>query len=279
MGKGSSRDIRDALADIDITKPNIARVYDYFVGGKDNFSADREFARRAMEMAPKAPLAAKNNRAFLRRVVQYLVGEAGITQIIDIGSGLPTAGNVSEIAHEINPEVHVVYVDNDPIVYTHSKALLSDPLRADIINADIRDPVDILTDPTVLRLIDLDRPVGLLLLAVLHHVQDDENPETIAARLRTAMPAGSYLAISSLRLPGPDLPELRAMTIEGEKLLADGLGSGRWREDDQIRSWFGDWELLPPGLVSLQEWRPETQEQIEHDEVYHSFFGGVARKN
>ena len=279
MSDGSSRVYRQALTDIDITKPNVARVYDYFVGGKDNFSADREFARRAMEMAPKAPLAAKNNRAFLRRVVQYLVGEAGITQVIDIGSGLPTAGNVSEVAHAINPKVHVVYVDNDPVVYTHSKALLSDPRRADIINADIRDPVDILTDPTVLRLIDLDRPVGLLLLAVLHHVQDSEDPDRIAARLRDAMPSGSYLAISSLRLPGPDLPELRATTIEGEKLLADGLGSGRWREDEQILSWFGDWELLPPGLVSLQEWRPETQEKIEHDEVYHSFFGGVARKN
>lgn len=278
MGKESSRDIRHALAGIDITKPNIARVYDYFVGGKDNFSADREFARRAMEMAPKAPLAAQNNRAFLRRVVQYLVGEAGITQIIDIGSGLPTAGNVSEIARSINPEVHVVYVDNDPIVYTHSKALLSDPLRADIINADIRDPVDILTDPTLGRLIDFDRPIGLLLLAVLHHVQDSEYPGWIAARLRDAMPSGSYLAVSSLRLPGLDLPELRATTIEGEKLLADGLGSGRWREYDQIRAWFGDWELLAPGLVSLQEWRPETQETIERDEVYHSFFGGVARK-
>jgi hypothetical protein len=278
MGKGSFRDTRHLLADIDITKPNVARVYDYFVGGKDNFSADREFARRAMEMAPKAPLAAQNNRAFLRRVIRYLVGEAGITQIIDIGSGLPTAGNVSEIAHEIDPEVHVVYIDNDPIVYTHSKALLSDPVNADIINADIRDPADILTDPTVLRLIDFDRPVGLLLLAVLHHVQDDEDPGQIAARLREAMPSGSYLAISSLRLPGFDLPELRATTIEGEKLLADGLGSGRWREDEQILSWFGDWELLPPGLVSLQEWQPETQEEIEHDEVYHSFFGGVARK-
>src|SRR6202167_3698501 len=135
MGNGSSRDIRQALADIDITKPNISRVYDYFVGGKDNFSADREFARRAMEMAPKAPLSAQNNRAFLRRVVQYLVGQAGISQIIDIGSGLPTAGNVGETAHEINPEVHVVYVDNDPIVYTHSKALLSDPVNVDILNA------------------------------------------------------------------------------------------------------------------------------------------------
>jgi hypothetical protein len=278
MGNDSSRDIRHALADIDITKPNIARVYDYFVGGKDNFSADRQFARRAMEMAPKAPLAAQNNRAFLRRVVRYLVGEAGVTQILDIGSGLPTAGNVSEIAHTINPEVHVVYVDNDPIVYTHSKALLSDPVRVDIINADIRDPVDILTDPAVLRLIDFDRPVGLLLLAVLHHVEDDDDPRRIAARLRDAMPSGSYLAVSSFRLPGLDLPELRATTIEGEKLLADGLGSGRWREDDQILDWFGDWELLPPGLVSLQEWHPETQEKIERDEVYHSFFGGIARK-
>jgi hypothetical protein len=278
MGNDSSRDIRHALADIDITKPNIARVYDYFVGGKDNFSADRQFARRAMEMAPKAPLAAQNNRAFLRRVVRYLVGEAGVTQILDIGSGLPTAGNVSEIAHAINPEVHVVYVDNDPIVYTHSKALLSDPVRVDIVNADIRDPVDILTDPAVLRLIDFDRPVGLLLLAVLHHVEDDDDPRRIAARLRDAMPSGSYLAVSSFRLPGLDLPELRATTIEGEKLLADGLGSGRWREDDQILDWFGDWELLPPGLVSLQEWHPETQEKIERDEVYHSFFGGIARK-
>jgi hypothetical protein len=276
--KGSSRHTRHRLGDIDITKPNIARVYNYFVGGKDNFAADRDFARRVMELAPKAPLAAQHNRTFLRRVVQYLVGTAGITQLIDIGSGLPTAGNVSEIAHEINPEVHVVYVDNDPIVYTHSKALLSDPLKADIIKADIRDPARILKDPTVARLIDFDRPVGLLLLAVLHHVHDDEYPAWIAARLREAMPSRSYVAISSLRLPGPDLPELRATTIEGEKLLAGELGSGRWREDEQILSWFGDWKLLSPGLVSLQEWRPETRKKIARDEVYHSCFGGVARK-
>jgi hypothetical protein len=279
MGEGSSRSYRQVLADIDITKPNVARVYDYFVGGKDNFAADREFAHRAMELAPKAALSAQHNRAFLRRVVRYLVGEMGITQLIDIGSGLPTAVIVSEVAHEINPDVHVVYVDNDPVVYTHSKALLSDPVNADIINADIRDPADILADPTVLRFIDFERPVGLLLLAVLHHVQDDENPEGIAAQLRDAMPSGSYLAISSLRLPGHDLPELRATTIEAEKLLADGLGSGRWREDDQIRGWFGDWELLPPGLVSLQEWRPETPDPIAHDENYHSFSGGLARKS
>jgi len=278
MAEGSTRDSRRALADIDITKPNIARVYDYFVGGKDNFAADREFAHKAMELAPKAPLAAQNNREFLRRVVRFLVREAGITQIIDIGSGLPTAGNVSEVAHEINPAVRVAYVDNDPIVYMHSKALLSDAVTADIINGDIRDPAEVLDDPIVARLIDFDRPVGLLLLSVLHHVDDHEDPEGIVARLRDAMPSGSYLAISSLRLPGPELPELRAITIEGEKLLANGLGSGRWRESEQIQAWFGGWEMLSPGLVSLQEWRPETQDEIEHDEVYHSFFGGVAIK-
>jgi hypothetical protein len=278
MSEGSSRVYRQTLADIDITKPNVARVYDYFVGGKDNFSADREFARRAMQLAPKAPLSAQHNRAFLRRVVRFLVGEAGVTQLIDIGSGLPTGGNVSEVAHEINPDVRVVYVDNDPVVYTHSKALLSDPVKADIINADIRDPGDILADPVVGRLIDFSRPVGLLLLAVLHHVRDADDPGRIAARLRDAMPPGSYLAISSFRLPGHDLPGLRAATIEGEKLLADGLGSGRWREDRQIRAWFGDWDLLPPGLVSLAEWRPDSLAEIEHDENYHSFFGGLARK-
>src|ERR1022692_1028280 len=266
MTEGSTRDSRRELADIDITKPNIARVYDYFVGGKDNFAADREFAHRAMELAPKAPLASQNNRAFLRRVVRFLVGEAGITQLLGIGSGLPTAGNVSEVAHEINPAVHVVYADNDPVVYMHSKALLSNPVNADIINADIRDPAEILTDPTVRRLIDFDRPVGLLLLAVLHHTTDHEDPEGIAARLRDAMPSGSYIAISSLRLPGPELPELRATTIEAEELLATGLGSGRWRESEQIQAWFGDWEMIPPGLVSLQEWRPATQDKIEHDE-------------
>jgi hypothetical protein len=231
-----------------------------------------------MQLAPKAPLSAQNNRAFLRRVVRFLVGEAGVTQLIDIGSGLPTAGNVSEVAHEINPDVRVVYVDNDPVVYTHSKALLSDPVRADVINADIRDPGDILADPVVARLIDFSRPVGLLLLAVLHHVRDADDPGRIATRLRDAMPPGSYLAISSFRLPGHDLPGLRATTIEGEKLLADGLGSGRWREDRQIRAWFGDWDLLPPGLVSLAEWRPDSLAKIERDETYHSFFGGLARK-
>jgi S-adenosyl methyltransferase len=269
---------RHGLADIDISKPNVARVYDYFIGGKDNFTADREFAREAMKIAPKAPIAALANRHFLRRVVSYLVGDAGITQLLDIGSGLPTQGNTSEVAHSINPGAHVVYVDNDPMVYIHSKALLSDRKTVDIVKADIRNPVEILTDPTVLSLIDFGQPVGLLLLAVLHHITDAEDPSGIVARLRDAMPSGSFLAISSFRMPGPEVPELRAATLEGERLLEADLGSGRWRDDEEILSWFGDWEMQPPGLVALVDWRPQTPGAVEHDEIYHGFSGGLARK-
>jgi len=262
----------------DVSKPNVARVYDYFVGGKDNFAADREFAQAAMRIAPKAPLAALNNREFLGRVVRFLVGKAGVTQLLDIGSGLPTHGNVSEVAHALDPGVHVVHVDNDPVVYTHSKALLSDDRTTDIITADVRQPAELLADPVVAKLIDFSRPVGLLLLAVLHHVEDEDKPTAIMDTLRAAMPPGSYLAISSLRMPGPELPELRAVTIEGEKLLTGSLGSGRWREDAEIQAWFGDWDMLAPGLVSLLEWRPPIQREIARDEVYHSFYGGLARK-
>jgi hypothetical protein len=269
---------RHALADIDITKPNVARVYDYFAGGKDNFTADREFAHEAMKIAPRAPEAVWAGRQFLRRVVGYLVGEAGITQLLDIGSGLPTVGNVSEVAQAINPDVHVVYVDNDPMVYIHSKALLSDARTIDIVNADIRDPVQILTDPTALSLIDFDKPVGLLLMAILHHLRDEEDPGGIVARLRDALPSGSYLAISSLRMPGPEVPELRAATFESDRLYRKDVGSGRWREDEEIQSWFGDWEMVPPGLVAVVEWRPDTPGPIERDEIYHGYSGGVARK-
>jgi hypothetical protein len=269
---------RKGVARFNFDRPNVARVYDYLLGGKDNFAIDRELVDKAMRIAPKAPLGARANRAFLRRVVRYLVGEAGITQLLDIGSGLPTQGNVSEVAHEINPAVHVVYVDNDPVVHVHSKALLADAGTTDIVTGDARRPAEILTNRIVRELIDFDRPVGLLLLAVLHHIEDHEDPAWIAAQLRDAMPSGSYLAISSFRMPGPELPELRTATIEGEKLLTGTLGSGRWREDKEIITWFGDWELLEPGWVPLAEWRPAVRGPVQQDEVYHSFFGGVARK-
>jgi hypothetical protein len=257
---------------IDVHRPNVARVYDYFVGGKDNFAADREFAEQAMRIAPKAPMAAQANREFLGRVVRFLVGSAGITQLIDIGSGLPTAGNVSEAAHALDRSAHIVHVDNDPVVFMHSKALLSDRWTTDIVLADVRSPQSIMDDPVVRRLIDFSQPVGLLLLAVLHHVEDADKPAAIMDVLRSALPSGSYLAISSFRMPGTNLPDLRATTLEAERLLVGKLGSGRWREDAEIASWFGDWEMLTPGLVPLLEWRPPVADAfIERDEIYHSF--------
>jgi hypothetical protein len=265
-------------ADFDVSKPNVARVYDVMLGGKDNFAADREYVADILRFAPMAPLGAVTNRHFLRRVVQYLVVEVGVTQFLDLGSGLPTQGNASEVAHQFNPQARVVHVDNDPIVYTHSKALLADATTTEIILGDVRRPAEILTDPVVRTMIDFTQPVGLLFFAVLHHVEDGDHPEQAVAEFRAAMPGGSYLAISSLRLPGPDLPELRAITIEGEKVHSGPLGSMRWREDEEIRSWFGDWELIAPGLVPLGDWREPGPGSTPHPELQHSFSGGVARK-
>ena len=261
----------------DASKPNVARVYDVMLGGKDNFAADREFVAEILRFAPLARLGAITNRRFLRRVVEYLVSEAGITQFLDLGSGLPTQGNVSEVAHELDRDIRVVHVDNDPVVYTHGKALLADARTTDFVVGDVRDPERILADPVVRSLIDFDRPVGLLAFAILHHVDDEDHPERIMSELRDAMPSGSYLAISSLRLPGTDLPELRAITIEGEKVHTATLGF-RWREDDEIRSWFGNWELVDPGLVPIVDWRPQAGDNMPYPELRHSFSGGVARK-
>jgi hypothetical protein len=264
--------------DFDVSKPNVARVYDAMLGGKDNFAADREFVAEVLRFAPMAPLGAIANRQFLRRVVQYLVVEAGITQFIDLGSGLPTQGNVSEVAHQFSPQARVVHVDNDPVVYTHGKALLADARTTDFVLGDVRRPAEILADPVVAGLIDFDQPVGLLSFALLHHLEDADQPETIMAEFRAAMPGGSYLAISSLRLPGPELPELRAITIEGEKLHTGPAGAMRWREDSEIRSWFGGWELVSPGLVPLADWRPPVPGHVLSPELQNSFSGGIARK-
>lgn len=267
------------LADLDLTRPNVARVYDAMLGGKDNFAADREFLAEVLRFAPMAPLGAIANRQFLRRVVRYLLLEAGVNQFLDIGSGLPTRGNVSEVAHEIRPDARIVHVDNDPIVYTHSKALLADARTTEFVLGDIRRPAEILADPGVRSLIDFDEPVGLLVLAVLHHIEDEDQPGRIMAELRDAMPAGSYLAISSLRLPGRELPQQRAITIEGEELMTGALGSIRWREDAEIQSWFGQWTMVEPGLVPLADWRPSMPAQTMQPEVHNSFSGGVARKD
>jgi hypothetical protein len=270
-------DSRQMLAGIDISRPNVARVYDALLGGKDNFAADREFVAEWLKVAPKAALGAATGRKFLHRVVRYLASEAGITQFLDIGSGLPTRGNVSEVAHEVNPAARVVHVDKDPVVYSHSMALLANARTTGFVLGDIRRPTEILDNPETKALIDFTQPVGLLLLSILHHVKDHEDPAGIAAQLRDAMPAGSYLAISSLRLPSSGLPE-HAFINERQEAFEETLGSGSWRSDEEILSWFGDWELAEPGYVPLVEWRPPVLDGIARDAIYHTFFGGVAKK-
>ena len=263
---------------LDVTKPNIARVYDAFLGGKDNFAADREVVKFALQVTPDAPAGARANRAFLRRVVRYLTAEAGVRQFVDIGSGLPTQGNVHEVAQDSAGGTRVVYVDCDPLVRTHALALLASGPDTLFLTADLREPQTILNDPGVRKLIDFGQPVGLLLFAILHHLNDDENPAGIVAALREALAPGSYLAISSFRMPGPEHPDDAARTAEMEKLFNEKLGTGRWRDHDEILAWFGDREVLEPGLVPLPEWRPVVRGSQKRNATYYGFVGGVARK-
>ncbi|MEU4335941.1 SAM-dependent methyltransferase [Micromonospora lupini] len=264
---------------IDPHIPSVARVYDFFLGGKDNFEADRKVAEHALRITPDGPAAGQANRAFLRRVIRFLVAEAGIDQFLDIGSGLPTQGNVHEVATEQNPKAQVVYVDNDPIVLTHGRALLAAEGTATVIQADVRAPQEILHHPEVRRFLDLDRPIGLLLFAILHHLGDDEDPRAVAAELIDALPSGSYVAISHFRDPGERDPEGSRKAREVERVFNESLGTGRWRTDEEILSFVDGLTLLEPGLVPLAEWRPEPDAPAPtQTDTYHTFVGLLARK-
>ena len=258
--------------------PNPARIYDYFLGGKDNFPADREVAEQVVAIAPVARDIVEDNRAFLRRAVRLLAGEAGIRQFIDLGSGLPTRGNVHEIAQAVAPDARVVYVDNDAMVVTHSRALLAGDNTA-AIEADLRDPDSVMEHPEVRQLIDFDQPIALLLLAILHFVPDDEDPFGVVARFRDALPAGSYLALShgTRDIPArPDMsPEAMAeMGAKVERLYQLTTASLVTRTHAQVERFFDGFDLLDPGLVEIQLWRPDEADAL----LPGGFYGGVGRK-
>jgi hypothetical protein len=266
-------------AGIDVTRPGIARVYDYLLGGKDNFAADREMVRLALRIAPDAREVAQANRQFLQRVVRFLAAEAGVRQFLDIGSGLPTQGNVHQIAQTAAPGAKVVYVDNDPIVLAHARAILADSSSTIVVQGDTRVPAEILDNPAVRGFIDFSRPVGLLLFAILHHLHDDEDPGGVATQFRAALSPGSYLALSHFHNPGYAHPVASSQAITAEKLFNERLGTGRWRSRAELLSYFGDFELLEPGLVPLPEWRPDHDAAyIELGITYYTIVGGVARK-
>ena len=232
-----------------------ARVYNYWLGGKDNFAADRALADAVTAAIPSAPLLARANRAFLGHAVRYLAKETGIRQFLDIGTGIPAAGNTHEVAQAVAPESRVVYVDNDPIVLAHARALMtSDPAGVTaFIQADLREPDKILADPALHRALDLGEPVALMLVAILHFFNDDENPQGIVSSLVDALPSGSHLTITNLTADFMDPEQAAKATEAGQQ----GGITYVPRSEAEVAAFFRGLDMVDPGVVPMQAWRPD----------------------
>jgi S-adenosyl methyltransferase len=263
--------------DLHTDRAHPARVYDYALGGKDNFAADRAAADEVLRARPNARTGPRENRAFLRRVVRYLAAEAGIRQFLDIGTGLPTPPNVHEVAQGIIPEARIVYVDNDPIVLAHARALLtSGPAgKTSYIDADLRDPGGILSSAALRATLDLRQPVAVLLIAIMHFVPDEDGPYGIASSVLDALPAGSYLALS--HLTGDFNPQEWAGVAE---VYAKNEMVMKVRSLPEVERFFAGLDLVEPGVVSLPRWRPDPGDgqQSPPSDAAVSAYGGLARK-
>ncbi|MGD1218945.1 MULTISPECIES: SAM-dependent methyltransferase [Streptomyces] len=258
---------------IDISMPSVSRMYDYYLGGSHNFEVDREAARKAMEFMPGLPKIMQANRAFMRRAVRFAADE-GIDQFLDIGSGIPTFGNVHEVAQSARPGAHVLYVDHDPVAVAHSEAVLRDNDDADVLAADLLKPHEILASPQLQRLIDLNRPVALLLVAILHFVEDADDPYGAVAELRDALAPGSLLIVTHASYEGIPLPPERAEgAVDVYKNIRNPL---IMRSREQIARFFEGYDMVEPGLVPMPDWRPDTASEDE-DPYSFSGFGGVGR--
>ncbi|GAA3747483.1 SAM-dependent methyltransferase [Salinactinospora qingdaonensis] len=263
---------RSLPPEVDMTTPSAARLYDFYLGGKDNFPADRQAGNDLLARIPEVRTMAQANRLWLRRVVRYLVAEAGVRQFIDIGSGLPTADNTHEIAHRHDPQARVVYVDHDPIVLAHARALLAeDPVTTDVVQADLREPHTILRAPQTQRLIDPEQPVAILLVAVLHFLRDQDGPHEILAQLREELAPGSFLAVSHVE--NDTMPE-RAELLE--QLYAATSSPGQTRGYAEIAGFFEGFELVDPGLCHVSDWRPDPDEPYYPPEQAWGY-GGLGR--
>jgi hypothetical protein len=260
----------DSVSCVDPTRPHPARVYDYFLGGEDNFEADRAAAEAGIAAFPKTVESARAARAFLRRVVRFLTAEAGIRQFLDIGTGLPSGENVHQVAQALAPDARIMYVDNDPIVLLYAQAMLKgNPGAVGYLNADLRYPEKILRDAA--RTLDFSQPVGLLLLGVLHNVADEYDPHGIVRRLIRAVPAGSYLAICHLTADFyPELADF-ANALNERQLDAQLV----LRDHAQVTGFFEGLDLVEPGVVQLSKWRPQSEAESA---AAAALWGGVARK-
>jgi S-adenosyl methyltransferase len=261
---------------IDTSRPHPARVYDYFLGGKDNFAADRDIAQQMLALVPTGRTIARENRAFLGRAVRYLVAEAGVRQFLDIGTGLPSANNVHEVAQEVAPDCRVVYVDNDPLVLAHARALLtSSPAgKTAYIHADLREPEKILADPAVTGTLDFSQPIALMLVAVLHFVPPEAGPARIVSTMLDALPSGSYLTASHLTVEHSD-PQEAAVAVG--TYHRSGMPLQPRTADELAEVAFAGLEMVPPGVVLVSDWRPDAEgPRPLSAEV--ATYGGVARK-
>jgi SAM-dependent methyltransferase len=252
--------------------PNVARMYDYYLGGKDNFAADREAAEQALSFAPELRAGAADVRAFLTRSVRYLAGE-GIRQFVDIGCGLPTNGNVHEVAQALAPDAKVAYLDNDPVVIAHARALLETDPSTRVVQADVREPEALLAEPELRELIDFDRPVAILMNAVLHVIPDDELVLHIVRTLRDAIVPGSYISISHAVSDIRPQATAKLASLYQDRMAVSGPRRANLRTRAEVTPYFEGLELVEPGLVYLGEWRPDGEPGKPIWSV-----GGVGRK-
>ena len=263
---------------IDPTKPSVARVYDCFLGGKDNYDVDRAVFEEVNAVAPQMATLALTQRAWLGRVTRFLAASAGINQFLDAGAGLPSAENTHQAAQRLNHNARVIYVDNDPVVLAHGRAILEENDFTHLVDADLTRPDEVFSHPAVRKFIDLDQPVALIQSSTIHHVSDEARPLEIMRRYIELLPRGSYLVLSHFCDPEDDGPGTQLARFVEQVFAGGPMGSGYFRTKAQILEYFGDLELVPPGLVRLRDWWPDgpnLRPVTREDEV---LLGGVARK-
>jgi SAM-dependent methyltransferase len=253
---------------VDTQRANVARVYDYLLGGNHNFLVDQDVGRMITAVEPNAREIGRANRAFLGRAVRFLAA-SGIQQFLDIGSGIPTQGNVHEVAQQVNPAAQIAYVDIDPVAIAHSKAILADNDQADIADADVRDPEKILGHQVTRSLIDFAQPVGLLLVAVLHFINDADDPWRIVASLRDVLAPGSYLVLSHGTHEGKPEAAHAAEEVYSRSTTAEL----HMRSRAEIMRFFDGFEIVAPGVVPIPQWRPDSPAEVPSDPT--KFWGGL----
>ena len=272
MSESQDTGFLPSRARLDSGLSNVARIYDALLGGKDNYAADREAARNLVAAVPGAARAARDNRAFLGRVVRYLTASAGIGQFLDIGTGLPTRGNVHEIARTMNPAARVAYADNDPIVVAHARALLADTPNVTAVEGDVRYPRHLLTLPAVRDLIDFGKPVAVLLVAVLHFIPDSDSPWSAVKCITDHLAPGSYVVVS--HVTGDEITE--DAVGQAREIYAGALVRGTARSKGDIARFLDGLDLVRPGLVDVAAWRSGNRRNWAGRPVL--FYAGVGRK-